>query len=190
MTMYAQNEQQKNQTKQIEATAQYNAQEAANQQAVQEQLASNEISKGIADRERLVRDQQRRQGELTSMLGGSGFDMDSGSTLSLLAESAGEAQYDAQMVSRNSEFAAWQHLAGANSAQNQQNLFNYQKDNANSGKAANYLNMGATLLGGVGQGLGQYNAYQQTKSPAQGNYWNGSNTYSGTSGIGKIKFGR
>ena len=56
VTMYAQQQQQEQQAKAQKAQAAYNAQIAANEAATQEQLARNEISKGIADRERQQRD--------------------------------------------------------------------------------------------------------------------------------------
>jgi hypothetical protein len=167
VSMYAQQQQQEQQAKAQKAQAAYNAQIAANEQATQEQLARNEISKGIADRERQQRDAARKMGEMRAQMGASGFEMDSGSNLSLLAESAQEHQYDSNVIMSNANQAAWQHLVAANSAQNQQGFYNWQGSNANSGQLGTTLAMTGTLLGGIGQGIGTYNEYRKNNQPTQ-----------------------
>lgn len=52
---------------------------AENEAAAQEQLARNEMSKGIADRERQQRAAARQMGEMRANMGASGFEMDTGS---------------------------------------------------------------------------------------------------------------
>ena len=182
--MYSQNQQQKTASKAATAQAEYNAQVAANEQATQQQLAQNEVAKGVAERDRLLRQASRQQGEATSMLAANGFALDSGSNLSLLAEGAEEAQYDANIVTQNANMAAWQHQVGATKAANDGSMFAYQKQQANSGNSL--LAMGGTLLGGIAAGLGQYNQYKATAGKTasnQGMYANGGGTFNGTSGI-------
>ncbi len=164
--MYAQNEQAKGQARAAQASADYNAQVAAGEAATKQQLARNELQKGVVDRERLLRQAARQQGEMASGLAANGFTLDSGSNMDLLAESASEAQYDAQMVSKNAEHLAWQHVVGANAAGNAQSMYQYQSANAYD-KTGNMLNMGSTLLGGIGKGIGQYNDWQKTQTPPQ-----------------------
>ena len=161
VSMYAQQQQAQQQQAAQEKMAAYNAQIAANEAATQEQLARNEISKGIADRERQQRDAARKMGEMRANMGASGFEMDSGSNLSLLAESAQEHQYDSNVIMSNANQAAWQHLVAANSAQNQQGFYNWQGSNAGAGQGATNLAMAGTLLGGIGNGIGIYNNYQK-----------------------------
>lgn len=161
--MYAQQQAQAAQERSAKAAATYNAQVAENEAATQRQLAQNEISKGIADRERQQRQAARAMGEMRANMGASGFEMDSGSNLSLLAESAQEHQYDSNVIMSNANQAAWQHLVAANSAQNQQGFYNWQRSNAGSGQTATNLAMAGTLLGGIGQGIGIYNNYQKNK---------------------------
>lgn len=146
------------------AAAEYNAQVAANAAATQQELARNEIAKGIADRERQQRQAARAMGEMRANMGASGFEMDSGSSVSLLAESAQEHQYDSQVIMSNANQAAWQHLVAAGSADNQQNWANWEGSNADSGRGAANLAMAGTLLGGIGTGIGKYNAYAQNKA--------------------------
>ena len=164
-TAYAQHESQKTQERAQRNAAEHNAQVAANEAAVQEQLARNEMAKGIADRERQQRNAARAMGSMRAAFGASGFTMDSGSSLSLLSESAEEHQYDAQVIMSNASQAAWQHQVGANTADNNRNFALYQKDNASSGRGAAALGMGATIIGGIGQGIGAYNQWSQARTP-------------------------
>lgn len=165
--MYAQNQQGKQQQAAANAQAEYNMQVAENDKAMQRQLAQNELAKGEADRERLQRQAARQQGEMTSMLAASGFQLDSGSNLSMLGESAEEAQYDANIVSQNAARAAWQHEAGMTAADNQMSMISAQQANSKPSGAASMLNMGGTLLSGIGTGLNMYNGYKQTRPGAQ-----------------------
>lgn len=163
LTMSAQAQAQAAQERSAKAAAAYNAQVAENEAATQRQLAQNEISKGIADRERQQRQAARAMGEMRANMGASGFEMDSGSNLSLLSESAQEHQYDSEVIMSNANQAAWQHLVAANTAQNQQGFYNWQGSNAGAGQGATNLAMAGTLLGGIGKGIGLYNNYSQQK---------------------------
>ena len=165
VSMYAQNQQQKTQEKAAKNQAEYNAQMAENEAATQRQLAQNEIAKGAADRDRHARAAAQRHGEMVSMLGASGFTMDSGTNLSLLGEHMEEEQYDANIITQNANMAAWQHQTAAAGAENQKNMFDYQYANAGSGRGASMLGMIGTGLSGVATGLGQYNDWNKTKTP-------------------------
>ena len=160
--MMAQAEQQRAAQDAAEASATYNAQMAENQAAVERQQAQNEISKGIADRERQQRQAARAMGDMRANMAASGFEMDSGSNLSLLAESAGEHQYDSAIITSNSEQAAWQHEVAALNATNQGSMYNWQQANASSGRAGAQLGMAGTLLGGIGTAIGQYSKLKQS----------------------------
>jgi len=151
--------------------AEYNAQIAANEEATQRQLAQNELAKGAADRDRQRRQAARAMGEMRANMGASGFQMDSGSMMSLLAESATEHQYDNNIIAQNANMAAWQHQVGVVSAQNERDYANWQKANAGSGKTGTLLGMGGTLLGGVATGIGQYNAWQNSNPTGKTKYY-------------------
>lgn len=166
VSMYVQNQARKSQEKSAKAAAQYNAQVAENEAATQQELAKNEMSKGIADRERQQRQAARAMGEMRANMGASGFEMDSGSNISLLAESAGEHQYDSAVITSNAEQAAWQHQVAALNATNQKSLYDWQYANASSGRGATNLAMTGTLLGGIGSSIGTYNQWQQTQKKA------------------------
>lgn len=157
------------QKKAARASAEANSQAAADEAATQRQLAQNEIAKGEADRTRQARAAAQRQGELGSALGASGFTMDSGSSLSLLADSAGEEQYDMSVITQNAAQSAWQHQVAATKATNAQSMYDYQKKNSGNGLST-ALGVGGTILGGVANGLGQYNGYSNSKTA--GNQFN------------------
>ena len=159
-SMYAQYQGQKTQEKSAKAAAEYNAQVAENEAAAQEQLARNEMSKGIADRERQQRAAARQMGEMRANMGASGFEMDTGSMSSLLAESAEEHQYDSNVIMQNAAQAAWQHQVARTGALNNQSFANWQGANADSGRTGTYLGMGGTLLSGIASGIGTYNQYK------------------------------
>lgn len=165
VSMYAQNQQQRSQEKAAKANAEYNSEMAAQEAATQRQLAQNEVGKGIAERNRHARAASQRQGELASMLGASGFAMDSGSALGMLGESMEEEQYDANIITQNANMAAWQHEAAATSAENRKSMFDYQYANAGSGRGASMLGMIGTGLGGLGSAMGQYSKIQGTNTP-------------------------
>ena len=169
---------QKTQEKSAKAAAKYNAQVAENEAATQQQLAQNEISKGIADKERQQRAAARQMGEMRAGIGASGFEMSSGSMVSLLGESAEEHQYDSNIITQNAAQAAWQHQVARTGALNNQGFANWQGENAGSGKAGTYLGMGGTLLSGIAWGTGQYNKVKKpTPTGVNTNPYTGANPF-------------
>lgn len=160
MTVYSQQQQAQQQAAATEASAKYNAQVAENEASTQRALAQNEISKGIADRERQQRQAAREMGEMRANMGASGFEIDSGSNLNLLAESAQEHQYDSQVITSNANQSAWQHLAAANSAENQASFYNWQGSNAYGSLSGTGMSSAGTIVGGIGKSVGQYNTWK------------------------------
>ena len=142
-------------TKSAAASAQYNADVAADQARVSQALASQEMQKGENDRTRHLRNAARQMGDMRSQLGAGGFEMDSGSGLSMLAESAVEQQHDANIIGQNAAMNAWQHQADTNKALNQRNWYDYQRKNSKGSSTAQWLGMGGSLLGGIASGMGR-----------------------------------
>ena len=183
--VYTTNEQGKAQAEAATAQAQYGADVAAQEAATQDQLAKNEISKGIADRERHLRDAGRKQGEAASMLAANGFALDSGSAASMLAESAEESAYDANIISHNAANAAWSHSVGATNAQNQQSAYIAQGQNAKYDSKTGMLAGGASLLGSLGSNMSMFKSTPSPESPDigtsylyKGKQWDNKNTSS------------
>jgi hypothetical protein len=145
----------KAQAQAAQQAANYNAQVAANEQATQQQLAQAELQKGAEERNRVVRAGLAKQGEMAGGMGAKGFALDSGSNLSLLAQSAEEIQQDVSMTNQNANMAAWNHLAQATRAGNEGAFARYQGRLASQDNGRT-LGLVGTVLGGIGQGVSGY----------------------------------
>lgn len=143
----------KQQTAAAQAQADYQAQMAANEATRQQQLAQNELAKGQTERDTFLRSATKSMGTMKSQLAAGNFTLNSGSNLSLLAQEAQELQHQAQLIGQNSAEAAYGHQTGASQAMNQKNWAEYEKRKASSNKSSLLLDMGGTLLGGIGRGL-------------------------------------
>lgn len=178
--MYAQNQQQKAQSKAANQAATAQMQAAENDRAAQMQLAQNENAKTAAELDRHRRMAVREMGSMRSALGASGIEIDSGTNLSMLGENAQELQYDANIIAQNGAMNAHQYLVGATAAENDYAFAKYQKSQAGSDSNASLLGMGGTLLGGIASGLSTYNGYAASSG--------GGNTGS-TGGSSAVSFG-
>ena len=158
---YGQQQQQKAQSSAAQASANYNAQIAEQEAATQRQLAQNEIAKGEADRSRVIRAGLRQQGQMAGAMGAGGFDVNTGSNVSLLAEQAGESQYDAQLTMQNARMSAYGHEVAATQAGNDASSYRWQAKNAKPGRGSSLLNWGGALLSGLGTAYNQFNMYNR-----------------------------
>ena len=143
--------------------AEYNAQVAANDAAMQQQLAQNDIAKGAADKERQQREALRHMGTLRANTAAAGFELDSGSALDLLAENATEHQYDSNIIDNNTAQSVWQRQVNITGAENNRAMSLYQAKQAGTNTL---MNMGSTLLGGMAKGMGQYSALPKSPAPS------------------------
>jgi hypothetical protein len=151
------------------AAAAYNAQIAENEAATQEQLARAETAAGIAERERQQRDAARKMADMRATMGASGFTLDSGANLSLLAEAAAEHQHDSQSIMNDAQQRAWKHQVAQTDALNKRNAALYQGEQAGNDGGATALGMAGSLLGGIASGIGRYAGASGTRSPANTN---------------------
>lgn len=166
MAMAAQAQQQRQQQNAMNAQAKYQAETLEQEKALKHELAQGELAKGEAERTRQQREAMRRHGEAVAGMGASGLTLDSGTNLSLLGESMEEAQYDSNIITENANRAAWQHQVGITNLDNQQSMISAQAKNASTG--TDWLGMGGTLLGGIGAGMNQWNAYRKTAGAGTG----------------------
>jgi hypothetical protein len=148
------------------AAAAYNAQLAENEAATQEQLARAETAAGIAERERQQRDAARKMADMRANMGASGFTLDSGANLSLLADAAAERQYDSQSIMNEAGQRALRHQTAQTNALNSRNAALYQGEQAGNDGGAAALGMAGTLLGGIASGIGRYAATAGKRTPA------------------------
>ena len=179
MGMFSQYEQGRQQQAAMMAQAEAEARALENEKALKQQMAQDEIARGAAEQTRQQRAAMRLHGETVAGMGASGLTLDSGSNLSLLGESMEEAQYDSNIIAENAGRAAWQHQVGISNLENQQSMLSARAKNASTGP--DWLGMGGTLLGGIGAGMNQWNAYRKTAGANPG----GSNFLQGALNTGK-----
>ena len=134
------------QSKYAQAQLDAEAQATANQQALAERQAQMEIQKGITEREKYLRKARMQQAQEASMMAASGFEMDSGSNLSMLQDQAEETQHEANTIVQNAEIASWQHLVDANNAINQQTMLETKKSKLRVDGLDLGISMGRSLL--------------------------------------------
>ncbi len=164
-SMVAQQQQAKQQNRAAQAQAEYQQAQLDNEKALQEQQAQDAIARGSEEKNQQQRNAARIMGEQRSMLAASGVEMDSGSALGMLTESAIEAQHDSAIIGQNAAREAWGHQVGANNAENQKSLVAATAENTiAANKSAAAWGMGTTLLGGLGTGMDQYSKWKKTQT--------------------------
>lgn len=166
------------------ASASYNKQVAENEAATQDLLAQQAIKRGEVDADRQTLAARQRMGSLRANMGASGFAMDSKTLLDMAADSAGNEQYDIALLRQNAAQDAWQHQVAATNYRNQSALADYEyKQSKNSTKGLG-LAVAGTLLGGVADGMGKYNALKATTTP-KGAVKNANTIYAGLTKAGR-----
>lgn len=153
------------------AQAKYQQQQLDQQKAMQEQQAQDAIARGSEEKNQQQRNASRIMGEQRSMLAASGVEMDSGSALTQIVESAEEAQHDSNIITQNASREAWGYQVGANNTENQKSLVAATAKNtiaANTSAAA--WGAGTTLLSGLSKGVGQYSDWKGSQ-PAEPTYY-------------------
>lgn len=179
MSAMGQYQQARTASKTAQATAEYNAKLAAQEAETARQQSIMEQQKGAVELSNQRRKAQIAMGKMRASMGASGFEMDSGSNLSMLAESAAEHQQDSSVIESNARQAAWANEVAAVRADNSTGYYDWQSATADSGMTGTYLGMGGTLLGGVAKGVGMYSSLSSAGSAAA----TGSSTFSGASGV-------
>ncbi len=143
--------------KEATAQAKYAAEAQDNEQARNMEEARRALQRGELEADRQRRQASRANGGSVSMLAASGFELDSGSNLSLLMENAEEAQHENAMIRFNAANEAWQYQNRAVDNLNAQASALAQGQNA-ANKAhyqANMASIGAGLQG-IGSGMSLY----------------------------------
>lgn len=102
-------------------------QEEYNKNAAKEQMKVA-LAQGEAEAEKQRREAAKQQGDRASMLAASGFEIDSGSMESLLAEKAEEAAHDNAQVRHNAALEAWRQQANIDAADSRQGMLKIRRD--------------------------------------------------------------
>lgn len=118
-------------------------QEEYNQNAARER-AKIALANGEVEAEQQRREAARKQGEQTSLLAASGFELDSGSTESLLAEGAEEAAHANARIRHRSAMDAWNQQNAMVESGSRQNILRLKRDSI-----ADRDDQTQSLLGGL-----------------------------------------
>ena len=126
--------------------AEYNAQVAEGNAAQQEILANDAINRGNADAASVRDEAKKIQASQAAALAANGLDLSSGNSLSLLGDSAGQGELDAQTTFTNALREAYGHKQQA------ANYLTNAKMQRDTGKKQYWT----TLLTGIPQMYGSY----------------------------------
>lgn len=153
--MYAQGQQAKAQGDYQSAVAANNAAIAAQNAAVQERAAQDALARGRIDEQQHRLKVSQMKGAQRSALAASGVQVDSGSALDVLADTAMFGEMDALTIRSNAEREAYSARIGAHNAR-AQGMNNVAESNlfklagANSARSG-MIGAGSTFLGGAGR---------------------------------------
>lgn len=125
------------------ASADYNAAVQRNNAVLANQQAQDAVERGRVDESRHRRQVQQLKGRQTAALAASGVDVNSGSALDTLGDTAVMGEIDALQIRDNASREAWRYRVEANSANNQAGLFDLQRRNVQGASVA-------PLIGAVG----------------------------------------
>lgn len=138
------------QSKYAQAQLEAEAQAEANQQA------QMEIQKGITEQEKYLRKARAQQAQNASMIAAGGFEMDSGTNLSMLQDQAEEIQHEANTITQNAEIASWQQMVNASNAASQQSMLRAKKYNSKVDRLGLDMSMSKSLLSGLSRFNNEY----------------------------------
>ena len=144
------------QSKYAQAQLEAEAQAEANQQALAERQAQMEIQKGITEQEKYLRKARAQQAQNASMIAAGGFEMDSGTNLSMLQDQAEEIQHEANTITQNAEIASWQQMVNASNADSQQSMLRAKKYNSKVDRLGLDMSMSKSLLSGLSRFSNEY----------------------------------
>ena len=150
--MYQQSQAQK-------AQAEYQSAVARNNQIIGEQNAADARKRGELEANKHREKVQALKGSQKAAMAAGGFEIDSGSNLDVLSDTAQLGELDALTILNNAEREAYQHKVAAMNSGAQANLYGMAAD------AQNPLLSGSTaLIGGLGNAAGAYARYSDKVS--------------------------
>ena len=141
------------QGRQASAAAAYNAKMAQRSAQMSEMQAKDAERRGAIEEDRFRRQQSLLQGQQASMLAASGVQLDSGSPLQILADTAEATEVDARTIRYNARMDAWglRNQAASSIAQAQ-----FAKIEGKNARSNAYLSAGGSLISGLGSLAGRY----------------------------------
>lgn len=131
--------------------AYFNAAEEERLAARNRYLAGLAVERGEHERETYIRGFQQEQGQRTAAMGASGINLNSGTSVDVLADNAAMAQMDADMIRWNADLEAWQLKEAAGDNVVRAGLYRSQGNYALRAGRLNALN---SILSGAGSMAG------------------------------------
>lgn len=139
------------------ASANYNAQMAANNAAIQRQNSSFAAQEGTANTEAASMKARAEYGAIKANQGASGVDVGSGSSVDVRSSARELGQLNALTVRSNAARQAYGYQTAAMNDEAQSGLDKSQAANAST---AGYIGAGSTLLGGIGSTASNYATFK------------------------------
>lgn len=128
------------------AQAEYQADVAQVNADISNMQARESIRQGEIEEKQFRQQVIQMQGQQVAGYGSSGVQLESGSPLAVLTDSAGQAEMDAQIIRSNAKKEAWGHRVGAQNSMAQAGLSSMQARNAST---TGVLSAGASLMSGA-----------------------------------------
>ena len=151
--MYQQSQAQK-------AQAEYQSAVARNNQIIGEQNAADAMKRGQIEADKHRGKVQALKGSQKAAMAAGGFEIDSGTNLDVLSDTAQLGELVALTILNNAEREAYQHKVAAMNSGAQSNLYGMAAD-----AQSPLLSGGTALIGGLGNAAGAYAKYSD-KTPA------------------------
>ena len=142
------------QGKAASAAASYNALLAQREASILEMQAKDAEKRGQVEEDRFRQQMTAFQGEQISSLAASGVQVDSGSPLQILADTAEEIELDARTIRHNASMEAWNFKNQSYNALAQANLSKWEGKQA---RTNSYISAGTSLLSGLGSAFSTAN---------------------------------
>jgi hypothetical protein len=118
---------------------------------IQRRFASDALLRGAAEEQDMRLRTAGFMGEQAAAFGASGAEIESGSSLDILGDTAELGELDALRIRNNAQREAYAHLAGAELSQT-------EGENA---RTSSLLSAAGTLIGGAGDVSGKWNIYKK-----------------------------
>lgn len=133
--------------------ANFNAAESARQAQLSEMQSLHSFDQGEADRDTYMRQAARNHGSMVTDRGASGMDVNSGSSVDILADNAALAYLDGKMIRHNAALESYGHKEDARNARVRAHLsLNHGVDAVKAGdrnKKMILLNAAGSMAGGL-----------------------------------------
>jgi hypothetical protein len=142
------------------AQAEYQSAVARNNQIIGEQNAADAMKRGEIEADKHRAKVQQLKGTQKAAMAAGGFEIDTGSNLDILADTAQMGELDALTILNNAEREAYQHKVAAMNSSAQAGLYGMA-----AASQSPLLSGGTALVGGLATAAGNYARYNNDTTP-------------------------